>query len=163
MKAIFTIGVPRCGKTTWCFERMRQMNQMVSGRIIRLCPEDFRLTLTGMEREQLNKKDRYFKKELDIFIDNFWRNAPRVLQNTHLVFDECNLNWEELRKRVGDLAMEGYEIEFCIFPKDRTEITCERDKKLHERYQVMMDKLETKSFLDFCDAYGVEIFHVKND
>jgi hypothetical protein len=136
---------------------------MVSGRVIRLCPEDFRLTLTGMEREQLEKKDRYFKKELDIFIDNIWKNAPTVLKKTHIIFDECNLNWDNLRKRAGDLSMEGYEIEFWIFPKDRTEITCERDQKLHERYRVMIERLDTKAYLDFCDAYGIETFHVKNN
>jgi hypothetical protein len=154
MKAIFIIGLPRSGKTAWTLERMKDVKNTV-----RICNEDIRLALTGLDRDALKEHDPKLKETLEFMIREFWNELS--YRGMNIIFDDCNLNWRELYEKATYLSMAGNEVEFHFFPKNDFKPVGSRDYKQLKNYRTMMEKLETKHFMDFCDAYGVTVHHVK--
>ena len=155
MKAIFVIGVPRSGKTAWTLERMKDVKN-----VVRICNEDIRLALTGLDRDALTKSDLRLKETLEFMIREFWNELS--YRGVNLIFDDCNLNWKELYEKSTELSLAGNEVEFHIMPLNDFNPIDSRDHKQLKNYKTMIEKLETKHFMDFCDAYDVRVYHIKS-
>lgn len=148
-KAVITIGLPACGKTT---DRIKDYAVV--------CKDDIRFMLLNYK-----KTGRDFYEELENIVGKIERGIiiELCMRGYNIYIDECHVTKKERKNKIELLKRFGYEIKYIIYMNHAKAVKRNRKRKRTVSEKVMSRMVDDFDFPDSKELKEIKTIKIKGE